>query len=335
MVRDFALNKGISLSQLIVDSSITMEQLIEPPRLINNMLINGIGTNLLKNLKNPACEVVEFGIAMNTASHGSLGLAIQGAPDILSAYKIVAAYFNTRVNALEMALEEESTEFIVRITLKNDATIKNEAVLFFFDFASMISIACITELFTDQSKINSPLRIEVNRSEPNNFPHHLLPKSTIVHFDKKELKLIIPREWMELPLASANEEFAKIAMEKCQKELDQLTPSNLASKIREVIRNTSGRLPRLNEIAKELHMSPATFKRRLKEHGTSYQELKNEERFRKAKKLIGDKNLSIEEIAELLGFSDPSNFIKSFKSWSGTTPKAYFDSTASKKENRG
>ena len=33
----------------------------------------------------------------------------------------------------------------------------------------------------------------------------------------------------------------------------------------------------------------------------------------------------VADVAELLGFTEPSSFVRSFKSWTGYTPKAYKD----------
>lgn len=48
-----------------------------------------------------------------------------------------------------------------------------------------------------------------------------------------------------------------------------------------------------------------------------------EQKYRKAKLLLGSPEYSVEEIADLMGASSISNFSKQFKKWSGVTPSKY------------
>ena len=39
--------------------------------------------------------------------------------------------------------------------------------------------------------------------------------------------------------------------------------------------------------------------------------------------IMGESHLSINEITYLLGFSEPSNFSRAFRRWTGKSPSAY------------
>ena len=76
-------------------------------------------------------------------------------------------------------------------------------------------------------------------------------------------------------------------------------------------------------MARQLNTSPQTLRRRLHEQGTSFQELKDQLRRDLAIYHLGRRELPIQEIAEQLGFSEPSAFHRAFKKWTGLTPGAY------------
>ncbi len=76
-------------------------------------------------------------------------------------------------------------------------------------------------------------------------------------------------------------------------------------------------------MARQLHMSPQTLRRHLSEEGSSFQELKDHLRRDLAIYHLGRSDLSIQDIAEQLGFSEPSAFHRAFKKWTGLTPGAY------------
>ena len=71
-----------------------------------------------------------------------------------------------------------------------------------------------------------------------------------------------------------------------------------------------------------------TLQRKLVSVDTSFQEIKDSERFRRAKHLLEARDDNLEKIAAALGYSDASNFSKAFKKWAGQLPGAYRASLA-------
>ncbi|MEZ5501883.1 MAG: AraC family transcriptional regulator ligand-binding domain-containing protein [Halioglobus sp.] len=81
--------------------------------------------------------------------------------------------------------------------------------------------------------------------------------------------------------------------------------------------------PSFAEVASMLYMSESSLRRRLQSEQTSYQAIKDEVRCEIAiDKLLHD-DARVADLAELLGFTEPSSFVRSFKSWTGYTPKTY------------
>ncbi|MDX1451663.1 MAG: AraC family transcriptional regulator [Oleiphilaceae bacterium] len=82
-------------------------------------------------------------------------------------------------------------------------------------------------------------------------------------------------------------------------------------------------------VSEELHMTTHTLRRRLKDEGNSFQEIKDSIRKGRALVLLEAPDLSLQEIAEQLGFSEPAAFNRAFKKWTGMTPGAYREQLAS------
>ncbi len=100
--------------------------------------------------------------------------------------------------------------------------------------------------------------------------------------------------------------------------------NSLVAQIRNIIGDDlSQDLPNFDSIANSLHTSPQTLRRRLKEEGLTYQELKDQMRRDTALYYLEQNDLSIQGVAERLGFSEPSTFHRAFKKWTGMTPGAY------------
>jgi AraC-like DNA-binding protein len=82
-------------------------------------------------------------------------------------------------------------------------------------------------------------------------------------------------------------------------------------------------MPSFTQIADHLHMSESSLRRRLQKEMTSYQALKDEVRCEVAIDKLLNENAKVADLAEYLGFTEPSSFVRSFKGWTGQTPKAY------------
>ncbi|PMQ14024.1 putative HTH-type transcriptional regulator [Pseudomonas sp. AD21] len=98
---------------------------------------------------------------------------------------------------------------------------------------------------------------------------------------------------------------------------------SLSCRLRRLLSRDSAHWPDLEAVAAHLHISPQTLRRHLREEGTSFQELKDQLRRDIAIYHLGRADLSLQQIAEQLGFSEPSAFHRAFKKWTGLTPGAY------------
>ncbi|NKF51751.1 AraC family transcriptional regulator [Shewanella sp. WXL01] len=103
------------------------------------------------------------------------------------------------------------------------------------------------------------------------------------------------------------------------KSAASLEPS-LIDEVLYLIKGNISAIPALGEAATELHMSDRSLRRKLAQAGSSYQKLVDLARSQQAIKLILEDKLTVEQIAELLGYSDPSHFRQSFKHWLGLPP---------------
>lgn len=76
----------------------------------------------------------------------------------------------------------------------------------------------------------------------------------------------------------------------------------------------------LGLLAQDLRISPASLKRRLKQHNSSYQQLLNETRAMLALYYIHIEDCTNEQAAARLRFQDSTNFRRAFKQWTGMRP---------------
>ena len=82
----------------------------------------------------------------------------------------------------------------------------------------------------------------------------------------------------------------------------------------------------VERLASDLNISRHTLNRRLVSAGTTYREILSKVRRDRALKLLKDGVLSIDQIADSLGYSDARSFSRAFSGWYGLTPSQYLKS---------
>ena len=79
----------------------------------------------------------------------------------------------------------------------------------------------------------------------------------------------------------------------------------------------------IHQMAAELGISSQTLHRRLKDSATSYQKIKDNLRREVAIQKLVNERLSVEAVAEIVGFTESRSFTRAFKHWTGLTPREY------------
>jgi AraC-like DNA-binding protein len=152
-----------------------------------------------------------------------------------------------------------------------------------------------------------------------------------VAFGAAHCEMIFPRSHLSLRPVQANIITAEICEEICSTMLHRLEQSSdLVTRIRSLLMANARNCPSLESIARRVHMSPRNLRRKLHHEGTSYQRILAEVRAMLAKEYLATTDLSMEQVAELIGFSHVANFQSAFKRWVNQTPAQFRKHTVSK-----
>ena len=79
------------------------------------------------------------------------------------------------------------------------------------------------------------------------------------------------------------------------------------------------------DIAASINLSRRSLQRKLREQGVSFSGVLDSSRRELGLQYVRDSRHSLNEIADLLGFSEPGNFTRAFKRWYGKAPSQYRD----------
>ena len=123
------------------------------------------------------------------------------------------------------------------------------------------------------------------------------------------------------PLATAHPELARLNDQTVIDYLARCERSSLTMQVRAgIIEQLPNGRPNQEDIAQTLNTSLRSLQRKLRDEDTNFKELLNETQQELALQYIRDSSRTIGEITYLLGFSEPSNFTRAFKRWTGKSP---------------
>ncbi len=120
-----------------------------------------------------------------------------------------------------------------------------------------------------------------------------------------------------------------VAASLCESWCETVAPSaeparaTFGHRVRASCLDDPSRIPSADEMAARLRVSRRTFHRRLAGEQTSYQQVIDRARERRALELLGDPALTLDRIGAAVGFTEATNFRKAFRRWTGMTPSDF------------
>lgn len=138
-------------------------------------------------------------------------------------------------------------------------------------------------------------------------------------------EIMVTRAELDVPLPLADPDLRTAFEQHGEQLLSRLpTAESIGSKVRKLTIAALGEGDvGMEIIAKKLHMSVATLRRRLREEGTTHSQILDDLRFELAKRYLRRPDVAVGEIAHSLGFSHVNAFHKAFKRWTGYAPVEY------------
>jgi AraC-like DNA-binding protein len=144
-----------------------------------------------------------------------------------------------------------------------------------------------------------------------------------VYFRADQNEIIFERAAITAPIENADPDLCDVLAGVAEDMLG-VRSSNPVDRIRLAVSQSLGKSDMgLESVSRSIGVSARALQRRLKQHGTSFTELRREVRQQLAERTLGDPQMTIAEIAYRLGYSEPSEFHRAFRSWTGSSPKQY------------
>ena len=173
----------------------------------------------------------------------------------------------------------------------------------------------------------APTRINMQRREPGQSHRFAAFFGAPVQFSAPDNTLFVDKQTALWRQPTGNQELARANDEIASGYLAGLDRNRFSNRVRStLIQNLPTGEPSQQAIARELATSVRTLQRKLRGESTTYKQLLDETRQYLAIRYVKQGRFAVGEIAYLLGFSEPSNFSRAFKRWTGSAPRDFKDS---------
>ena len=169
-----------------------------------------------------------------------------------------------------------------------------------------------------------PVRTELAFPEPANRTPYLNAFGCDVRFAQPRSRMLVGQHDLDTPLPSVNPLLLDVHERVIKERMSQLGQSATSQRVlKAIIRCIDRGEPRREDIAACLALTERTLERRLREENTSFRRLLDAARIELAGNYLADERYPLNQVADLLGFVDVSNFFRACKRWFGMSPTQF------------
>ena len=308
--------RGFAEAEIVEGTGLGWTQLLEEDRFLSFEQFRRLALRGIELTGEPWLGL-DVGRSTQISSHGALGYAMVASADVGQALGVMERYSSLRLQITEFSVERGDGRARLRI----------EEMLGWGDIEEYVSchiVGAVCLLLETMSGMPLP---DARVAFPYPAPEWLAEYAArlggmTLEFDAPVALIEIPESFARTACITADASAFRQAVRLCERaETRHQSDGDVAQRVLDRLLDRQGDYPSLNEVAKALGMSDRTLNRKLKAQGTSYQMLLDDVRQELAVWYLRQTELTVEAIAERLGYRDTSNFSRTCKRWFGVTPR--------------
>ena len=302
------------LEMLVRGTGIDVETLLHSDGFIDWPGIRQLITNAHQLTDQPDIAL-QTGLRALPAMHGPMGMAAMASPTLRNAMQLFARFNNTRTRIFNTVMEETPEVITLRMVF---AYPQSPTIQFLTESAMASAYACHVVLRGKpidggSAYFNYPPPLWADR-----YPQVF--QGTRIVFDAPDTAMSLPASYGDEPLPSHDRDLLWVAIQQCEIRQEALRKQGTVSdRVLSLMHQKPGKA-NLDSIADQLHMSPRTLIRKLKQEDTRFQQLLDQTLSRRAAQLLSLPHYTVAAVAEDLGYTDVASFRRAFQRWFGTSP---------------
>ena len=315
LMTELAAEHGLALGVCLEDTGIDPESLDDPGAEITGRQELELVANIVEALPNVPEIGLESGSRYHVTAYGIWGFAVMSSPTVRDALGLGLRYLNLTYAFSQVAIEESAGRLFL---ILDDTDIPEPARRALVER----DLSAIFHMWAQLLGKPLPLvGLELRFDEPSYAARYKELLGVRPVFGAKRTVMEYEASLLDRPMPQANVHTAKLSEAQCEALLAaRQAREGIAGRVRHMLLREPGQSPDMERIAKELGTTSRSLRRRLTDEGTSFRVLVDEVRETLAEQLLSTAGLSVDAVAERLGFANPAGFINAFKRWKGVPP---------------
>jgi len=310
--------RGFDDRRVLAGSGVTANDLQQDAFELDISQIQVIIQNMLLLTDNAALGF-DLGAAVTPSDMGVVGRGMIAAPTFRHTIQIWSSYAPTLFGSLiQIALREEPELWRMDIAVVLPAGV-------YYQFCLEEYLAIVARM--GERMLGNGITyggLEINYPAP---PHKAIYQELFkcpVIFDAPRTCISVIHPRLDDFIETRDEYLFPIYQHYCERQSSKAVHKNsCAHSVYNYLLKSLGRTPDINDMAREQGCSASTLRRRLKNEGFTFRDLRNEFRQDFAQEYLKTTTLTAKEIAYLLGYNDTKPFLRAFKLWTGMTVGEY------------
>ena len=309
---------GYDESACLHGTGILTSQLLDPKALMSLQQELAFYRNCLELTGDPAIGL-KLGVPFTPQRYGLFGYALLSAATFRHALTVVEHFGRLTFSFFSFTFGEEGRE--AWFAMGEPPPIDAELLDLYTDRDMSAAVVGFEEILGEPFTPDAVYLKHDGKGCKQAYRDHF---STEVHSGSEVNRLTFSADLLDRRLPQADPESSQHMQQQCQMLIARLSnQGKFVDEVRMLVLRRPGCFPSIEAVAEQMHMSSSTLRRRLKEEGSNYRALLDEIRFELAREYLGETRLPLEEISDLLGYTEPGNFSHAFRRWCGESPRAW------------
>lgn len=186
--------------------------------------------------------------------------------------------------------------------------------------AVLAGIVCFSSWIVGEEVV--PAEVRFRHACENREQEYAKVLKCPIHFGQASDSVVFHAADMGRRILGANEQLACLLDDMAIRQMAELS-GRFSTKVRDCLLKefSSGEISKRGT-ADLMHMTERTLLRRLRDEGTTFQEVLDQFREQLAYEYLNRPDVSVQDVSSMLGFSDASTFSRAFKRWTGRRPSS-------------
>lgn len=319
-VVDALADEGVASSRALAGTELTPCDLRSPDTRVSYRQVETVFRNAIRLSKDPAIAL-RAGQRMHVMTYGMYGYALLSSSTGAEGVRFASKYGRGlgMVADISFARDKDVATFILGPLLSRNPV--DDLYRFALEFAFATCQTLCKGVYGRSFRFS---RLRAAYSPP---PHARLYKRIFacpVLFDQTGSELEFDAAWIDRPIAPPDAATRATAAGMCEQILDDMNrDGGIAADIRRALLEQPGRFPTIEAMAHALSLHPRALRRKLEAQGLTYRQLVAEVRMRLAIVYLRGTQMTNDEIAARLDYSDAANFRHAFARWTGRCPSSF------------